>query len=240
MKKSIGRSSHDGLSRREVLLGGLAAAVTPRATARGALTAELDVPTAPKTIGVRRIDIHAHYYPQAYFDLFVSEGQRFDAEFRTSEQGFLFKTRAESDGPLPTKFIDLKERLADMDARGVTVHALSLTDPMVYWADGELSQKLAVAWNDGAIAAHHAHPDRFVVLATLPMLDPDRATDELNRVSKLPGVRGVYMGTNIDNRDLDDPLFEPIFTRIEALGLPIFLHPLAPIVGGNRLQSFLF
>jgi aminocarboxymuconate-semialdehyde decarboxylase len=238
MKKRIGRSSSDGLSRREMLLGGLAAALIPRATARDSLTVELDVPTAPKTIGVRTIDIHAHYYPQAYFDLFVSEGQRFDAEFRTSEQGFFFKTRAESDGPLPTKFIDLKERLADMDARGVTVHALSLTDPMVYWADGELSQKLAVAWNDGAIAAHHAHPDRFVVLATLPMLDPDRATDELNRVSKLPGVRGVYMGTNIDNHDLDDPLFEPIFTRIEALGLPVFLHPLAPIVGGNRLQPF--
>jgi aminocarboxymuconate-semialdehyde decarboxylase len=70
------------------------------------------------------------------------------------------------------------------------------------------------------------------------MLDPDRAVDELSRVSKLPGVRGVYMGTNIEGRDLDDPLFEPIFTRIEALGFPVFLHPLAPIVGGNRLQSY--
>jgi aminocarboxymuconate-semialdehyde decarboxylase len=95
-----------------------------------------------------------------------------------------------------------------------------------------------MAWNDGAIAACQANPERFVVLATLPMLDPDRAIDELNRVSKRPGVRGVYMGTNIDNYDLDDPLFEPIFTRIEALGFPVFLHPLAPIVGGNRLQPY--
>jgi aminocarboxymuconate-semialdehyde decarboxylase len=70
------------------------------------------------------------------------------------------------------------------------------------------------------------------------MLDPDRALDELARASKLPGVRGIYMGTNIDNHDLDDPLFEPIFTRIETLGLPVFLHPLAPIVGGSRLQPF--
>jgi len=79
---------------------------------------------------------------------------------------------------------------------------------MVYWDDGKLSLELARTWNDGAIAAHQAHPDRFVVLATLPMLDPDRAVDELNRVSKLPGVRGIYIGTNIDGRDLDDPLFE--------------------------------
>ena len=114
----------------------------------------------------------------------------------------------------------------------------SLTGPMVYWADGEFSHKLAMTWNDGAIAAHQANPDRFVVLATLPMLDPDRAVDELNRVSKLPGVRGVYMGTNIESHDLDDPLFEPIFARIEALGLPVFLHPLPPNLGGKRLQPY--
>ena len=234
MKKNIGCSCHYGLSRREVLRGGLAAAVS----SMGGVNAEPDVPTALKRSGIRAIDIHAHYYPQAYFDLFIAEGQRFNAEFRMTKQGFFFRTSSESDGPLPTKFIDLKQRLADMDAQGVAVHALSLTDPMVYWADGELSHKLAMAWNDGAIAAHQANPDRFVVLATLPMLDPDRAVDELNRVRKLPGVRGVYMGTNIDNHDLDDPLFEPIFTRIEALGLPVFLHPLAPIVGGNRLQPY--
>src|SRR5260370_35524521 len=155
-----------------------------------------------------------------------------------TEKGFTFKTPVESNGPLAAKFIELKQRLADMDAQGVAVQALSLTGPMVYWADGEFSHKLAMTWNDGAIAAHQANPDRFVVLATLPRLDPDRAIDELNRVSKLPGVRGVYMGTNIDNHDLDDPLFEPIFSRIEALGLPVFLHPLAPIVGGNRLQPY--
>src|ERR1700704_5574746 len=72
---------------------------------------------------------------------------------------------------------------------------------------------------------------------TLPMLFPDRAIDELNRASKLPGMRGVYMGTNINQRDLDDPVFEPIFARIEALELPVFLHPLQ-VVGGPRTAPF--
>jgi aminocarboxymuconate-semialdehyde decarboxylase len=127
-----------------------------------------------------------------------------------------------------------------MDAQGVAVHALSLTGPMVYWADGDLNYKLAQTWNDAAVAAHQAHPDRFIVLATVPMLDPDRAVDELNRVSKLPGVRGVYIGCNIEGRDLDDPLFEPVFARIEALDLPVFLHPLSPPVGGKRLLPYSF
>jgi aminocarboxymuconate-semialdehyde decarboxylase len=238
MKKDAVRGCHHGLSRRTMLQGGLAAAVTSVTAVGDALLAEPADPSTLKKSEARAIDIHAHYFPQTYFDLFNSEGQRFNAEFHSTEQGIFFKTPVESSGPLPVKFIDLKQRLADMDAQGVAVQALSLTGPMVYWADGEFSHKLAMTWNDGAVAAHQANPDRFVVLATLPMLDPDRAVDELNRVSKLPGVRGVYMGTNIESRDLDDPLFDPIFTRIEALGLPVFLHPLPPILGGKRLQPF--
>jgi aminocarboxymuconate-semialdehyde decarboxylase len=239
MKKEIVCSHNHGVPRRTVLRGGLAAAaVSSMSGVSGTLLAEPAAPGAAKATGARAIDIHAHYFPQAYFDLFNSEGQRYNAEFRMTEQGFYFKTPVESSGPLAAKFIDLKQRLADMDAQGVAVQALSLTGPMVYWAEGEFSHKLAQTWNDGAIAAHQANPDRFVVLVTLPMLDPDRAVDELVRVSKLPGVRGVYMGTNIEGRDLDDPFFEPIFTRIETLGLPVFLHPLPPILGGKRLQPF--
>ena len=239
MKKQQVDACEHGLSRRAILKGGLA--VTAATTLSGAgesLLADPAAPAAPKKTGARAIDIHAHYFPQSYLDLFNAEGQRYNSEFRSTEQGFYFKTPGESNGPLPAKFIDLNLRLADMDAQGVAIHALSLTGPMVYWAEGAFSHKLAMAWNDGAVAAHTAHPDRFVVLATLPMLDPDRAIDEANRVSKLPGVRGIYMGTNIEGRDLDDPLFEPIFLRIESLGLPVFLHPLPPILGGKRLQPF--
>jgi aminocarboxymuconate-semialdehyde decarboxylase len=240
MNKRIECDCQRGVSRRAVLQAGLAAAAGTVARGGDDLLAQSSISSSRRENGVRAIDIHAHYFPQAYFDLFNTEGQRYSAEFRMTEQGFFFKTPHESSGPLPAKFIDLKERLADMDAQGVAVQALSLTGPMTYWADGGLALKLAMAWNDGAVAAHQAHPDRFVVLATLPMLDPDRAVNELNRISKLPGVRGVYMGTNIDERDLDDPLFEPIFARIESLELPVFLHPLPPDIGGKRMQAYSF
>jgi aminocarboxymuconate-semialdehyde decarboxylase len=237
MKRKLERSGEHGFSRREILQGSLAAAVTAAGGVKEAL-AQPAAQSAQKLAGVRAIDIHAHYFPQAYFDLFPTEG--YGSEFHMTAQGFYFKTPNYANGPLSTKFIDLKERLADMDAQGVTLQALSLTGPMTYWVRGKLALQLARTWNDAAIAAHQAHPDRFVVLATLPMLDPDLAVDELNRVSKLPGVRGVYMGTFIDGHDLDDPLFDPIYTRIEALDLPVFLHPVAPTVGGQRLQPYSF
>jgi aminocarboxymuconate-semialdehyde decarboxylase len=187
--------------------------------------------------GVRAVDIHAHYFPQTYLDVLAEEGPRFNVEYRAEEEGFYIKTDARFQGPLPYRLVDLKKRIADMDAQGTAVQAVSLTGPMAHWGDEEVSHKLASAWNDAASAAHVQCPARLVALLTLPMLFPDRAVDELNRASKLPGIRGVYMGTNINQRDLDDPLFEPIFARIEALDLPIFLHPLQ-VVGGPRTAPF--
>ena len=186
---------------------------------------------------VRPIDIHAHYFPQMYLDVLAEEGARFNVEYRAAEEGFYIKTEVRFQGPLSYHIVDLKERIADMDAQGTAVQAMSLTGPMAHWGDEEVSHKLARAWNDGASAAHLEYPTRLFGLLTLPMLFPDRAIDELNRASKLPGIRGVYMGTNINHRDLDDPLFEPIFSHIEALDLPVFLHPLQA-VGGPRTAPF--
>jgi len=187
--------------------------------------------------GVRPVDIHAHFFPQAYLDVLAEEGPRFNVEYRAAEEGFYIKTEVRFQGPLSYRIVHLKKRIADMDAQGTAVQAMSLTGPMAHWGDEEVSHKLARAWNDGASAAHVEYPTRLFGLLTLPMLFPDRAVDELNRASKLPGIRGVYMGTNINHRDLDDPLFEPIFAHIEALDLPIFLHPLQG-VGGPRTAPF--
>jgi len=239
------------VSRRQILQAGLTAAAAIVVGTPGELLAQNEVAQnqtgskssdertklALSTAGVRSIDIHAHYYPQSFLDLIAEEGKRFKADYRMTAEGFYLSAPAGSIGPLPTKIIDLKQRIADMDEQGVLMQALSLTTPMVNWADGDFSLKLARTWNDAASDAYRAYPSRFVALMILPMLDPDRAIDELNRAAKLPGMRGVYMGTNVDNHDLDDPLFEPILAKIEQLNLPVFLHPLQT-VGGERTKPF--
>jgi aminocarboxymuconate-semialdehyde decarboxylase len=239
--RDCGSSRGRGLSRRGLLKAGVAAAAAVAGGQSAEALAERQAATASGDArafkGVRAIDIHAHYYPQAFFDVLLSDGKRFGAEFTRTETGFSYKTPA-GGNTMEARFMDLKPRIADMDRQGVAVQALSLSTPMVYWGDESISHKLSVAWNDAASAAHQQYPTRLVAFMMLPMLYPDRAIDELNRASKLPGMRGVYIGTHIDDtHDLDDPLFEPIFARIEALDLPVFLHPLQTF-GLARVQSY--
>lgn len=243
-------------SRRKVLQAGLATAAglalapsqgTAQISGVGVAEGTLPGRTAPHTLegtssmAVPRqrlgIDIHAHYYPQAYLEVMGEDGKPFGGEYTPTPQGYILKGGGFSGGPFPAKFTDLKLRLADMDAQGVQVHALSLTRPMPYFGSPDFALKLARAFNDSANDAHRQYPDRFVGLMALPMSDRDRTLDELERAAKLPGIRGVYLGCNIEGRDFSDLEFLPVFQRIEALGLPVFLHPNGA-VGGKRFDPF--
>jgi aminocarboxymuconate-semialdehyde decarboxylase len=117
--------------------------------------------------GVRTVDVHAHLFPQTYLDVLATEGPRFNVEYRAAEEGFYIKTEVRFQGPLPYRIVDLEKRIADMDAQGTAVQAMSLTGPMAHWGDEEVSHKLARAWNDGASAAHVQYPDRLFGLLTL-------------------------------------------------------------------------
>ena len=183
------------------------------------------------------IDIHAHFYPQSYLKILAEEGESFGIRLdqtHPKETVIDMKGSRLSHGPA---FTDLDLRLKEMKRQRVDIHALSLTRPMVYWADPELGLKLSQAMNDAMAEAHTAFPDRFVGLAVLPMQDIPSALEELERASRLPGIRGVYMGTNINGKDLSDPQYLPLFQRIEKLRLPVFLHP-TQVIGPERLKPY--
>ena len=184
------------------------------------------------------IDIHAHYYPDSFIQLMAEEGASAGASVTRAEgQGPVLDVGILHAGPLAPKFIDLDLRIAEMDAQGVDMQALSLTQPMVYWAGGDLSRRLTETFNDALAEAHQAHPERLVGLATLPIQEPDLAIAELDRLATLPGIKGIYLATRVLERELSDTAFFPVYERIEALGWPLFLHPLE-VIGAERLRPY--
>jgi aminocarboxymuconate-semialdehyde decarboxylase len=187
---------------------------------------------------IQTIDTHAHYFPQSYIDLIAQHGKRCGTMVTMDDKGvtFIQVGLLLRTGPITRTFIDLDERLKIMDQQGVGMHALSLTQPMVYWADDELGLQLCVAFNNAISAAHQAHPDRLIGFACLPMQNPILAVQELERAAKLPGIKGVYFATAVRDRELSDRSFFPVYERCEALGLPIFLHPM--MINNERLKQF--
>jgi aminocarboxymuconate-semialdehyde decarboxylase len=186
-----------------------------------------------------KIDTHAHWYPPEWVELIAREGAANGAQVSRSEQGRVLMV-APGIGLRPQfndRYVDIATRLKLMDEGRVDMHALSLTSPMVYWAPPAFGLKLSQVFNNACAAVHLQHPQRFVGLAMVPMQAPELAVQELERVAKLPGMRGVYMATHVNGKNLDEKEFWPVYARCEALGLAIFLHPVAP-VGAERMRRY--
>jgi aminocarboxymuconate-semialdehyde decarboxylase len=220
-------------SRRGFLKVGCCAAAVMKPVAGLARTAETRAPAAASAI-----DIHAHYFPLEYLKTIADRGgpNGFTVDFSTAGGPTL--TGGGAVTVLDETYWRLETRLQRMDEAGVRLHALSLTMPMVHSAPPERAADLARLVNDAMVAAHAKYPDRFVGCATLPLQDTGLAVAELERVSKLEGIRGVYFPTNINGKELSDPSLDPVYDRCQALNLPVLLHPHPPVVGLDRMKRF--
>jgi aminocarboxymuconate-semialdehyde decarboxylase len=57
------------------------------------------------------------------------------------------------------------------------------------------------------------------------MNNPDAALKEIDRAISELGATGIQIFSNVNGRPLDEPEFQPLFARMAALDLPIWLHP---------------
>src|SRR3984957_2093849 len=120
-------------------------------------------------------------------------------------------------------------RIADMDGSGITVQVLSVAGPGADVVPGQAGIAMAREYNDALAEAVTRHPDRYRGFAHLPLLEPEAAADELERTVKDLGFHGVLVNGATDGRFLDDPRFEPVLARAEALDVPIYIHPGIPV-----------
>ena len=194
-------------------------------------------PRSLRGYAVPAIDAHTHWYPPEWMELLAREGAANDARFERVSEVESFITVTGVRQSVRIEHVDLALRLKAMDTMGVDIHALSLTSPMVYWAPPAFGLKLSQVYNDSLAAAYQKYPTRFLGLMTLPKQAPDLAVKELERAAKLPGIKGVYLATAINGKNLDDKAFWPVYERCEAMNLPVLLHPINP-VGADRMRSY--
>jgi aminocarboxymuconate-semialdehyde decarboxylase len=93
-----------------------------------------------------------------------------------------------------------------------------------YWAKPKDGAEVARFLNDDLAESIAPYPKNYIGLGTLPMQDTDLAIRELERCKEL-GFPGIQIGSNINDRNLSEPEFYPIFQACEELGMAVFVHP---------------
>ena len=124
-----------------------------------------------------------------------------------------------------------RERISAMDAAGVRMQVLSVPGPGAEIVPGPEGIAIAREFNDRMAQLISAEPERFAGFAHLPMRSASAAADELERAVVEGGLNGALISGTVDGKFLDAPEFEPVLTRAERLGAPLYIHPGVPPEG---------
>ncbi|MDC1403481.1 amidohydrolase [Crocinitomicaceae bacterium] len=93
-----------------------------------------------------------------------------------------------------------------------------------YWAKTEDCVELSRYLNDHIADLVHRYPKNYIGLATIPMQDQYAAIRELERAKEI-GMVGIQIGSNINDKNLSEDEFFPIFEACERLGMAVMIHP---------------
>ncbi|MCH8267399.1 MAG: amidohydrolase family protein [Acidobacteria bacterium] len=159
------------------------------------------------------LDIFPHIFPRPFYEAMLK-----------TERAAYMQRRVSA---IPV-LLDLELRFRIMDQFPGYQQVLTMASPPLEAAGTpETSPELARIANDGLAELTSKHPDRFPTFAaSLPMNNMDACLKEVDRVVQQLGARGVQIFSNVNGRPLDDPEFRPLFERMAAHDLPIWLHPI--------------
>ena len=182
---------------------------------------------------MKTIDLENHFITQDWVDaLHENDGYpRLTSDEATGKWRLYYQADAfEPFGVMP-RLLDLGAgRLAAMDAAGIDFAVLSLTAPGCEQLSATIGPRIAKATNDTLAAAVAAHPDRLAGYAALYPKDVDGAVTELERCVKELGFKGWKTHSNFGDSFLDEKRYWPVLAKAEELGVPVYLHPAAPMI----------
>jgi 2,3-dihydroxybenzoate decarboxylase len=119
-----------------------------------------------------------------------------------------------------------EQRLAAMDEARLDVAVLSLSGPGVQIErDTAVAVRLARQANDQLAVEVQRRPKRYAGFAHLAMQDPKAAADELARSVSELGFAGAMVNGHTNGAYLDDPRYDAFWERMQALDVPLYLHP---------------
>ena len=151
-----------------------------------------------------------------------------EEHFSTPEYIAEFKAKTDDEYAVLDKICDVGAlRIAQMDEAGVDMQIVSLSTPGVEQLGRDDAVRVSAEVNAYISRAIKENPDRFRAFITIPTVSPRDAIGVLQGAKEAPFV-GVNINGRIGDKYLDDPEFLPMLKEIEALDMPVYLHPCLP------------
>lgn len=133
-----------------------------------------------------------------------------------------------------------EHRLPAMKQAGIDIQIVSPnTQAVQFFKDPERAVETAIKVNDMTEEFVSQAPQHFRGMALLPMQNPQAAAEELKRcVIEKHFVGGFVQGqTGVgDYPYYDDPCYDPLWETMEALDVPLYIHPRNP--EPDQLRAF--
>ncbi|MGM4986015.1 MULTISPECIES: amidohydrolase family protein [Rhizobium] len=188
------------------------------------------------------IDTHAHYVPAEVLHTLEESARDFGiALHRETPQAvpalhfdYGLKVR-----PFFPKLIEtVEQRLSGMAEMGVTHQVLSQwTDIFGYG----LPPSQAVAWHRLMNSAYQklcaAYPEHFSFMASVPLNSGELAAAEAAHAVQAMGAVGICVAANVDEVNLGDIALDPLWSKLQELGVPLMIHPVQA-VPGSRVNKY--
>ncbi len=159
------------------------------------------------------VDFHNHHIP-ARFELTAaktapaSQRARWDAiARRLSDETLLLR--------------DIRD--GDISARVVNIPAALIAD-----AEGSVPDATIMAMNDELAGLVARHPGRIYGLASVDAYDGERSAREAERAVRDLGLRGLFVDCARGDVMMDAPQARPTLEVAARVGVPVFVHPVAP------------
>lgn len=185
-----------------------------------------------------KIDSHTHIIPKNLPNWSEKFGYGDFIYLQHHKQGFAKMMRGNQ------FFREIKENCWDADIRIEEYAAFNTrvqvvcTIPVMfsYWAKPQDCLDVSRFLNDHIAELVAAYPKNYIGLGTVPMQDADVAIQELERIKEI-GLVGIQIGSNINDENLNEDRFFPIFQACERLGLAVLVHPWN-MMGQKHMQRY--
>ena len=137
-------------------------------------------------------------------------------------------------------------QLRGMDQQSIDLAFLYPTSGLYVLANDGIASDVALAvaraYNDWLGDFTSADRGRLAHVAMVPLQDPQGAIGEARRCASAYGSKGVFVrGEPHDGRILDDPVYEGLWTELEALDMAVGLHhsthAMVPTLGSHRFNT---